>query len=121
MEMFLAAGAFVLLIALLGAFAAMLDREAGNEDALEPLPRGVADSCRHDIIATDAGPMDSDWSRYPISGHVVVPTINPANGLPMLDEHVDVEGWRFRFMRSHRSGPCEATIPAHGRPEFRSM
>jgi hypothetical protein len=30
-------------------------------------------------------------------------------------------GWRIRLMRSHDSGPCEASIPEHVRPRFRAM
>jgi len=29
--------------------------------------------------------------------------------------------WRFRFMRTHHSGTCDATIPEHVSPAFRDM
>lgn len=33
----------------------------------------------------------------------------------------DLVSWIFRFMGSQHSEPCEATIPAHVTPTFRTM
>lgn len=104
MELFLMVAAFVLLIGLLGSFAAMRgeEKELGQEGSGELFPHGADDSWNHDITKPRDGFDDSDSSQssdFPQSGPFI---INPANGLPMVDgSHIDVAGNPYGFDLSH--------------------